>query len=559
MLVTNPVNRATLAEVLSHPWMAKGFDGPPDPHIPHREPLRPGSLDAEVIKKMTGFEFGTPEDIESKLNEVLTSDIYTAVLRAWDKKRGVNVLDVTDTNVKPLARTESTLKRSSTNKRFSGLDFYRKKIAGGLAGITGSGGRAEDGSYDGEGPIGLPNGTGANGTLNSARIETLDPTRGFHPLISIYFLVQEKNERERIYGPGVFASSTLSLNGPPPPPAPPSVYKAPNSPADFTEFPAPTKPPGAYNDGTLSPTGFGRSDMARVPSTPVSKTRYDYGSEQPASAGFEADGRVNGRRGELRVPSSAPNSPSIQTRFQPQQQQTVDERGMVPSLSVGATNAQRRSLHIMSASAPSSDVESSRAVSFDEHGVATGAGGGFARRFGSLLGRATSVSEADYKRHRHRSSVSGIGREKTPVTPLPQVSESAMGMGAPPPASDSQQDADVNGGVQRSSTFNGGVASNARHNRGVSFGGSVGRSSGGQLFGERRRQSSLIGGRRPRTADQEVLDEKPEDLPEVVEPEPAEEGAPLPPAKQDVGFLGRTPSPSAGNGEQIKPVYLKVR
>ena len=38
-----------------------------------------------------------------------------------------------------------------------------------------------------------------------------DPTRGFHPLISIYFLVRERMERERVYGPGHFASSQMSL------------------------------------------------------------------------------------------------------------------------------------------------------------------------------------------------------------------------------------------------------------------------------------------------------------------------------------------------------------
>ncbi|CAG8612712.1 6644_t:CDS:2, partial [Scutellospora calospora] len=36
MLVTNPMYRATLAEVMSHPWMNKGFDGPPENYLPSR-------------------------------------------------------------------------------------------------------------------------------------------------------------------------------------------------------------------------------------------------------------------------------------------------------------------------------------------------------------------------------------------------------------------------------------------------------------------------------------------------------------------------------------------
>lgn len=41
--------------------------------------------------------------------------------------------------------------------------------------------------------------------------EPPDSTRGFHPLISMYYLAREKQERERVYGPGQFASSQLSI------------------------------------------------------------------------------------------------------------------------------------------------------------------------------------------------------------------------------------------------------------------------------------------------------------------------------------------------------------
>jgi hypothetical protein len=46
--------------------------------------------------------------------------------------------------------------------------------------------------------------------------EPLDPTRGYDPLISIYYLAREKMERERVYGKGHFASSQTSVEKPNP-------------------------------------------------------------------------------------------------------------------------------------------------------------------------------------------------------------------------------------------------------------------------------------------------------------------------------------------------------
>ncbi|KAH8105676.1 hypothetical protein DFH11DRAFT_1639345, partial [Phellopilus nigrolimitatus] len=43
--------------------------------------------------------------------------------------------------------------------------------------------------------------------------ESADPTGGFHLLLLMYFLALEKLEHERVYGPGHFASSQMSLLG----------------------------------------------------------------------------------------------------------------------------------------------------------------------------------------------------------------------------------------------------------------------------------------------------------------------------------------------------------
>jgi hypothetical protein len=217
MLVTEPSQRATMTEVLASPWLNKGYDAQPDTHLIHREPLRVDELDAEVIRGMAGFEFGTADQVESRLRDVLTSVTYRLALSDWEQRRDKTRRDKgwaneasqgnhdslvgssnesidTDT---PLSPTKSSSK-SKTNRRFSGLDFYKKKLFNGTF-------KADDESKQSS------SGSRNLGSDSSRYKEPLDPTRGFHPLISVYYLVREKMERERVYGPGRFASSELSL------------------------------------------------------------------------------------------------------------------------------------------------------------------------------------------------------------------------------------------------------------------------------------------------------------------------------------------------------------
>ena len=214
MLVTNPAQRASLSEVLSHPWMCRSFPGPPDSHLVHREPLRADELDRQVIAGMKGFEFGTEEEIERKLIEVLESDAYYRAVEHWERKRiqGTNGRNG-NSGTWGGSMSNSSIALSydngySTNtspkksKRFSGFDYYRKKLFSPSSSPPAS-------------PLNSPPTSQSHLSHTSltdihAR-EPRDPTYGFHPLISIYFLAREKMERERVYGPGHFASSQLSL------------------------------------------------------------------------------------------------------------------------------------------------------------------------------------------------------------------------------------------------------------------------------------------------------------------------------------------------------------
>ncbi|ORY75448.1 kinase-like domain-containing protein [Protomyces lactucae-debilis] len=120
MLVTDPLQRAKMDEVMQHPWMLKGYDAPLGNFAIKREPLSL-PLDQQVINGMTGFDFGDPAKIEKTLTDVLTSEAY-------------------------LEAVNSHLEHSSR--------------------------QSKDMLHD-------------------------DPTRAYHPLISIYFLVQEKQARDK--------------------------------------------------------------------------------------------------------------------------------------------------------------------------------------------------------------------------------------------------------------------------------------------------------------------------------------------------------------------------
>lgn len=167
MLVVDPANRATLQEIRHHPWMVRGYDRPPDSYIPDRRPLRL-PLDPVVIHDMSGFEFGDEEQIAKKLAAILESPRYLAACKEWYRVRGIDM----DTGG-PLHSGENGHDQHRRSRHFS-IDFYRRR------------------SFSGD-DVSDPPAIGAP----SGPMRTPDPTNAYHPLISIYYLVQEKQERMR--------------------------------------------------------------------------------------------------------------------------------------------------------------------------------------------------------------------------------------------------------------------------------------------------------------------------------------------------------------------------
>lgn len=171
-------------EVMNHPWMLKGYNGPPENHLPHREPLKL-PLDNEIIAHMTGFKFGPPEYIKEELTKKITSPKYQAAARRLEREK------------------EQALPtpKDAEKRRGFGFDFYKRR-----------------------------NSVTSKDTLTNTSSDGLpigdDPLNAFDPMISIYYLVREKLERER-------QAAQLSM--------PPKV-QAPPSPQQSQALPVPPSP-----------------------------------------------------------------------------------------------------------------------------------------------------------------------------------------------------------------------------------------------------------------------------------------------------------------------------
>lgn len=277
MLVTNPAARASLPEVLEHPWMVRCFSGPPDSHLVHREPLRVDELDRQVIRGMKGFEFGTEEEIERRLIVVLESEAYIRAVAAWDRKRGRNggrwgesfsnsslaiSFDGSSSNIH-----KDSLTPSKKSKRFSGFDFYRRKLFSPTSSPPTT-------------PSHSPPNSQSHLSIADAGREPVDPMRGFHPLISMYYLAREKLERERVYGPGHFASSQISIQSGAVPNVP-TVDESSASNAYGTKAPS---QPAKRDSQSLATPATARADYSMpLPRLPAPETSHYSGMSYDAA------------------------------------------------------------------------------------------------------------------------------------------------------------------------------------------------------------------------------------------------------------------------------------
>ncbi|KAI9469921.1 MAG: hypothetical protein EXX96DRAFT_532179 [Benjaminiella poitrasii] len=144
MLVINPAHRATVSELMIHPWMIKGHDRPIDNYLPERMPLTL-PVDMEVVRGMTGFEFGTETEIKQKLEDIITSEEYQKAAKQLMERAA-----------EAAAHRNQRHGAHHLTSRFSSS----KKL-----------------QLSNDDPQSIP--------------------AAYHPLVSIYYLVKERIERER--------------------------------------------------------------------------------------------------------------------------------------------------------------------------------------------------------------------------------------------------------------------------------------------------------------------------------------------------------------------------
>jgi hypothetical protein len=362
MLVVDPRDRATLQEIMNHPWMTKGFNTPPDNCLPQREPLTL-PLDAEVIEKMQGFDFGSAAYITEQLTRIIESEEYQTAIRRS-------------------AREEYSHTSASAEKKRGVFDFYRRRNSISREGLT---------------------------TPSAEQVRGFDPLNAYSPLVSIYYLAREKRDRERIEkNPGALSLPVTSGDQPLKLPGLPSPEAA------HTNTFAPEMPGEKATGGRARPRARtnGEEDIVHgIKNVEIADRRPGPGGHSPQIPPPEPPQKREGtalgllRRFSTRRyrerDSDRPTPPAL--NIQPPQDSAAP-----PRKSFSVRRSRRRepspSTHHAGGSQP-------------QHEGLLSASGGFGKA-GKFLGRSTSVNSADY-RPRRLLQRGATGNESPLLVPEP--------------------------------------------------------------------------------------------------------------------------------------------
>lgn len=353
--MTDPRQRANLQEIMNHPWMIKGYGTPPENYLPVREPLQL-PLDPTVVQAMTGFDFGSPETISAQLTEVLESAEYQRAVRLAIHERE---------NQGP--------PRDPEKKRGFGFDFYKRRSS-----------------------------TTSRDTLSAPSSEALalgsDPVNAFHPLISVYYLVREKQERDRlIANPG--ATSMPRSPG--------------EAPLQMTDIPAAPKPAhtnaAAYEMAGEKPTGGRSRPRARTHGEDevveaMKNTKVGSGPTSPAIIEPPLE----------QMPRKESTAAGILRRFSTRRKKEPTEKSHPPLVHVQSPhehNTLRKSFSVRrtrerDTDGPPSSMLRSGSSQPNHSDLLTPPRSADNSRNAKGLGRSTSVNSAEFRRKENRRGAS---------------------------------------------------------------------------------------------------------------------------------------------------------
>jgi hypothetical protein len=378
MLVTDPKQRASLQEIMNHPWMIKGFGAAPENYLPAREPLQL-PLDPVVVQAMTGFDFGSPETIQAQLTEVLESPDYQRAVRlALTERENQQVIPTKD-----------------AEKKRGVFDFYKRR-----------------------------NSSNSRDTLTGPSKEGLalgiDPINAFHPLISVYYLVREKQERDRLAAsPGATSM-------------PRSPGEAPLQVPDISAPKAAHTNSGAYEMPGEKPTGGRSRPRARTHGEDDVTLSMQH-LKLPPTSGPTSPAIIEPPPEQHHIRKESAAS-SILRRFSTRRRKEPSEKSHPPPVHVQSPHEQstlrksfsvRRTRERESDGPPSSMLRSGS--SQPQHSELLSPPRTSDSRSSKALGRSTSVSSAEFRRKENR-------RGATEEAPPPRVTYNE-----PPPTSGSDR------------------------------------------------------------------------------------------------------------------------
>jgi serine/threonine protein kinase KIN1/2 len=348
MLVVDPKERATLQEIMNHPWMTKGYNSPPESYLPAREPLQL-PLDSQVIEKMTGFDFGSAAYITEQLTRIVDSEDYKSAVRKYTREDGG---------------------LSSVGEKKRGVfDFYKRRNSVSREGLS---------------------------AASAEAIRGIDPTNAYSPLISIYYLAREKRDRERNEAnPGGLAmpispgEKPLAMPDLPPPEAAHTnqhAYEMPGEKATGGR----SRPRARTHGDDEVVQGMEKLDVAgkRGPSTPSRATPPSEPTVKKEGTAMGLLRRFSTRRNKDKT-SDRPAAPAVNI-------QPPIELAPPPRKSFSVRRSRWREPSPTTMHAGGSQPQQEGLLSASD----ANAGSSRSSRF---LGRSTSVNSAEYRPNRYKS------------------------------------------------------------------------------------------------------------------------------------------------------------